>query len=577
MVITLLFGVASGFAGAPAAWLTMLLIDRLTDPQGQSAVTAAALASGALFLSAVGVTAAYASGIAGSRLAAAVRIETESRLALACAAHVGTAFLDDPDEQDRLRLAQRGAHDAPPLVTSSAVEFVSSGASIGGYVVVLLASWPAMLLLLVVVAVPIAFIQRRMGQRAVAVAECTSASFRWTDYFSQLFGDPVSARDMRLYGAERLFARLLRRHLVSALEREVRQEVRASYAQIGFSLLNAALAAGGSAYVAVAAFRGHISVGEFVLFSTAVAAVQARLTGMLELSARIRIALGAFHHYVRFVREVPGSQTGEPAPPLSTGLAFEDVWFRYGPEQPWILRGVSFTIDAGETCGLVGRNGAGKSTVVKLMLRFYEPTQGRILWNGRDVRELDALSLRRRTAGVLQDAVPYELTAVENITLGDLDHYGDVTVGRRAAEQAGVLARLERLPAGLETMLSTRRADADGERGLALSGGEWQRVALARALARESADLLILDEPNAGLDAEAEHDLHVRIMGLGVDRTRLLISHRLSAVRAAGHIVVLDGGRVVEQGSHEDLLETPYLYAHLFNLQAGPYAGSGLR
>jgi ATP-binding cassette subfamily B protein len=186
------------------------------------------------------------------------------------------------------------------------------------------------------------------------------------------------------------------------------------------------------------------------------------------------------------------------------------------------------------------------------------------------------LSLRSRIAGVLQDTVPYELTAVDNITLGDLDHYGEVIVAQRAAEEAGVLARLERLPCGLETMLSTRRADADGDSGSTLSGGEWQRVAIARALARQNADLLILDEPTAGLDPEAEHDLHVRIMRLGVNRTRLLISHRLSALRAADHIVVLDQGRVVEQGRHEELLEARHVYAHLFNLQAAPYAASGI-
>jgi ATP-binding cassette subfamily B protein len=235
-----------------------------------------------------------------------------------------------------------------------------------------------------------------------------------------------------------------------------------------------------------------------------------------------------------------------------------------------VLRGVSFTVPAGGSVALVGLNGAGKSTVVKLLCRFYDPTEGAIRWDGVDLRDLAVDDLRSRIGTLFQDFMSYDLTAAENIGLGDL------TAGRDRIAAAGALsgadATVRDLPAGYDTLLSRTFFDqadlADPRTGVALSGGQWQRVALARAYLRADRDLFVLDEPGAGLDPEAEYEVHRRHRA---GRATLLISHRLNTVRHADHIVVLEDGRVAEEGSHHELVRAGGRYARLFRLQAEGY------
>ena len=570
-VATVGLGVVSGVAAAPAAWLTQQLIDLLGRPKS-SAVEVVALACGAALLTGLGTGAAYVAGIPAARLSARVRIETETRLAAACARFVGTQMLDDPDRQDQLHLAQRGAHEAPSLVTNSAMSWFSAVSGIVAFLAVLYTRWPAMLVAVLVTAVPIALVQRRISRRAVAVAETATTSYRWRDYYSDLFTNPVSARDMRLYGAENLFVHRLRDHLSTALLAETRQQARTAYGQVAFTLTNAVIAGCGAAVVCLAVVRGTITVGEFVLFTTAVAVVQARIATLLGLAAQLHVSLGVFAHYLDFVAQPERSPRGTAtAEPLRRGIELRDVWFRYRDDQPWVLRGAHLRLDAGRIHALVGVNGAGKSTIIKLLLRFHEPTRGRILWDGTDIATIDPDTLRRRMAGVFQDYVPYELTALENITIGDLNHLGDVHRARDAAARANILDTIDDLPAGFDTMLSTRRAGDGGDAGISLSGGQWQRVALARAMMRADADLLILDEPNAGLDPAAEYRLHADLMRLGTTSTRLLISHRLGGLRAADQIIVLHQGTVRESGTHRELMANGDHYHRLFTMQARGY------
>jgi ATP-binding cassette subfamily B protein len=228
---------------------------------------------------------------------------------------------------------------------------------------------------------------------------------------------------------------------------------------------------------------------------------------------------------------------------------------------------------------LVGLNGAGKSTLVKLLCRFYDPDRGRILWDGTDLREIDPAELRERLSVVFQDYATYDLTAAENIGMGDLARLGDHGPVREAAEHAGADAAISRLPQGYDTLLSRMFLPAANqespETGVVLSGGQWQRLALARGLMRADRDLLILDEPSSGLDAEAEHAIQRELRDLRAGRASVLISHRLSSVRDARAIYVLSGGRVAEQGTHEELMAAGGEYRRLFMLQASGYqAGS---
>ncbi len=296
-------------------------------------------------------------------------------------------------------------------------------------------------------------------------------------------------------------------------------------------------------------------------------------TGLIAQVARVSTTLRLFGHYRRLLLAGPDIPDGTGnVPPLRSGIEFRDVWFRYHPDAQWVLRGVSFTIPAGSSAGLVGVNGAGKSTLVKLLCRFYDPTRGTILWDGVDLREMRVAELRKRLSAVFQDFMVYDLTVAENIGLGDLDRIDDLDAVRRAAVAAEVDTKVSGLPRGYQTLISRTFADtAPGAIGTMLSGGERQRLVVARSLLRTGADVLVLDEPSAGLDAAAEYQLNRTLQEHRAGRTCLLISHRLSALRDADLILVLADGRIVESGDHDTLMSTGGEYARLFALQAERY------
>jgi ATP-binding cassette subfamily B protein len=289
-----------------------------------------------------------------------------------------------------------------------------------------------------------------------------------------------------------------------------------------------------------------------------------------------------FGHYrdvVMAAPDLPIAAEPQEAPALLTGVEFRDVWFRYGPDSPWALRGVSLLLPAGKSVGLVGLNGAGKSTLVKLLCRLYDPEAGGIYWDGIDIRDLDLATLRNRVGAIFQDYMAYDLTAAENVGLGDVTQLADLTRIRAAAALAGVDQVLAELPRGYETLLSRiffDNADRDDPAtGVVLSGGQWQRVALARGLMRAGRDLLILDEPTSGLDAEGEFAVHQRLRDARGGRASVLISHRLGTIKDADMIYVMAGGVIVESGRHDQLMAAGGEYHRLFLLQASAYQAAG--
>jgi ATP-binding cassette subfamily B protein len=263
------------------------------------------------------------------------------------------------------------------------------------------------------------------------------------------------------------------------------------------------------------------------------------------------------------IRLTPGAR---PVPvPIRTGFAFEGVGFKYPGSEHWAVRGLDFSLSPGERLALVGENGAGKTTLVKLLARLYDPTEGRILLDGVDLREYDVESLRRNVGVIFQDFVRYDFMLRENIAVGNIGRLGDEPAIKTAAERSLADSVAQRLKGQYDQMLGKR---FDG--GVDLSGGEWQKVALARAYMRD-AQLLILDEPTAALDARAEYEVFLRFSELTKGRMAVLISHRFSTVRMADRILVLKGGELVEQGTHEALVGSGGLYSELFQLQAAGY------
>nr|WP_238341931.1 ABC transporter ATP-binding protein [Actinopolymorpha rutila] len=267
--------------------------------------------------------------------------------------------------------------------------------------------------------------------------------------------------------------------------------------------------------------------------------------------------------------DLPESPDPLPAPrPIRTGIVFEDVRFGYpGRDEP-VLDGLSLHLRPGESCALVGPNGSGKTTLVKLLLRLYDPIAGRVLLDGRDLRDYDLTDLRRELGVLFQDFVRYEFTAGDNIGFGDVAS-PDRREDRRshllaAAERAGAADLLDRLPDGLDTQLGLSFG------GRELSGGEWQKLALARAFARDC-QVLVLDEPTASLDTRTEYDIFQRFAQLTKGRTAVLVSHRFSTVRMADRIVVLRAGRVAEDGTHEELMAAEGEYARMYRTQAAQY------
>lgn len=255
---------------------------------------------------------------------------------------------------------------------------------------------------------------------------------------------------------------------------------------------------------------------------------------------------------------------------LTTGFEFHDVSFRYPGAQQDSLSGVSFSISPGEKIAIVGENGAGKTTLVKLITRLYDPTSGRITLEDRDLREYGVTGLHGLVSVVFQDFVRYNLTVRENIGFGDLGYIGDDERIRQAASKSGAEGIIESLPNRYETMLGLWFSDSGEDEAMDLSIGDWQKIALARAFIR-NAPVLVLDEPTASIDARSESELFERIQQLTESRTVVLISHRFSTVRMADRILVMHAGKIVEQGTHDDLVAAGGRYATLFNLQARRY------
>jgi ATP-binding cassette, subfamily B, bacterial len=344
-------------------------------------------------------------------------------------------------------------------------------------------------------------------------------------------------------------------------------------------VLTALCFAGAVGIVTASVWSGRRTVGDLALTVAALAAVQAGVAAITASLGQLANALALFDNYRDIVdrpasvADTSGEGTGAAVPQqLVCGLTLHDVWFRYDDHLPWVLRGVDLHLAANTSTAIVGLNGAGKPTLVKLICGLYAPTRGSITWDGVPIESFDLAAYRARFSAVFQDFMTYDLTAAENIAMGDLDRRTDRAAIETAAQGAALHDTLLALPAGYDTFLSrVFVAEDSGERGATLSGGQWQRLAIARGLMRVDADVFVLDEPSSGLDPDAEYQLTRTLAEMSSRRTSVLVSHRLSAITDVDNIVVLAGGAVAESGTHAALVAAGGLYRDLFDKQASGY------
>ncbi|WP_233362104.1 ABC transporter ATP-binding protein [Streptomyces sp. GMR22] len=576
LIMYVLITLVAGGLPVATAWLTKLMMDGLVD--GTRPGSLVGLAAGLVAVGAVTGMASELTQYLQAEMNRATGLLSQDRLHTAVDGFTGLGRFENPRFLDRLRLALQAGGASANQVVSGLLGIGRALMTIVGLLGSLFLLSPAMTALVLVAGVPTLLAEIVLSRRQARVYWDIGHTERREFFYSTLLTSVDAAKEIRLFGIGGfLRGRMLADRQASNSARRALDRQQALF-QAGLGLLAALVSGAGLLWAVRTARSGGLSVGDVAIFVAAVAGVQGATAALAGQIANSYQALLMFEHYAVVTTagpDLPVSVTPRPLPRLRQGIELRDVWFRYSDDHPWVLRGVSLRIPHGSTLALVGLNGTGKSTIVKLLCRFYDPTHGAILWDGVDLRDVDPAALRRRIGAVFQDYMRYDITAAENIGLGDLDSFDDRARVQTAAEQAGIHDTLVTLPQGYETLLSRMffmESDKDDpETGVVLSGGQWQRLALARAFLRDQRELMILDEPSSGLDAEAEHEIHASLRRHRGNRTSLLISHRLGTVRDADLIVVLSEGRVVERGNHHALMTAGQVYARLFTLQSTGY------
>ena len=490
-------------------------------------------------------------------------------------------YFEDSEFYDKLTRARREASSRPIALITESFGLIQSLITLVGYGALLLRFSTWAVLALCIATIPATVAEMRYSKLAFKIRNWRSPESRRLMYLEYVLANDEHAKEVKLFG---LGPMLMDRY--KTLSEEFYEQDRQLYVKRAAWTQVLSLVGTGTFYAAYAAMAllaaaGKLTLGNMTLYVMAFRqgqqAFQSALGGIGSMYEH-NLYMSNLWEYLRMAS--PEAATATPlvdrtqltgtGTVLGTGkgkgIELEDVGFRYPGKDAWALRHVTLSIPAGESLALVGENGAGKTTLVKLLTRLYEPTEGRILLDGRDLRAWDVADLRRRFGVLFQDFNQYQLKVRENVGMGSVEHMGDEPRIERAVESGGAREVVSALKEGLEAPLGRWF-----QNGTELSGGQWRKIALARAFMREEADILVLDEPTASLDAEAEHAVFTRFRTLAQGRTTIVISHRFPTVRMAHTIIVLAHGEVVEQGTHEELVALGGRYARMFALQAEGY------
>lgn len=567
----------NALAPAAMAWLSMKVIvngvvDAATNETGWSPLAIPLIALFAVWVASAGLTSF--DGIVRRLLQEKTEVLESGKL-LRKAGTVDIAFFETPRFYDLLHQAvahRWRVHD----VGNRSLTILRQAVSLLAMVSLLAVLHPVAILVLLASALPSLAMQGRFARQRNAYLDEIVRGARIQEYLHELLTSRQSASEVRVFS---LTDHLVGRFLDFAHAQVAvfwNRERRILAADIWLDVLSLAGTGAIWVFAVVEAVGGRISVGDLTLVFTATLQCRGQLDGLVGAIGEIfEGALGAAR-YFRFIDLDPESVAGTLAPrrnpvrripkPLSDGLELRDVGFSYPESSKPVLDGLSLAIPHGSKFALVGENGAGKTTIVKLLARLYDPTVGRVELDGHDLRDYDVGELRQSVSAVFQEFVRYEFSVADNIAFGDVAAIGDRTRVESAARRTGAHGLIEALPAGYDTVLG-RTFDE----GVDLSGGEWQFLAITRAL-MSNAEVLILDEPTAHLDALREQELYERFASLTHGRTVVFVSHRFSTVRMADTIAVIENGRVAEIGSHDELMAQGGEYARMYRVQAARYS-----
>lgn len=478
------------------------------------------------------------------------------------------AHFEDSEFYDKLTRARREASSRPLSLVTRTFGLGQNAISLLSYGSLLLQFSPWAVAVLLLAGLPAFFAETKFSGDAFRLFRWRSPETRMQLYLETVLAREDHAKEVKLFGLGPL---LLGRYrgIFDKLYRDDRDlTVRRESWGFGLGLLGTLSLYGAYAWIAASTVMARITLGQMTMYlalfrqgQSAVSAMLSAIGGMYEDN----LYLSTLYDYLE-TPVPPATGIAQRGAQPDDGIRFEHVGFTYpGASEP-ALHDINLHIRPGESLALVGQNGSGKTTLIKLLTRLYTPDSGRILLDGTDLRDWDEATLLQRIGVIFQDFARYQMRVGENVGAGDVRHFEDAARWREAADKGMASAFIDSLPDGFETQLGKWFND-----GRELSGGQWQKIALARAFMRSRADILVLDEPTAAMDAQAEATIFEHFRELAGNRIAILISHRFSTVRMADQIIVIQDGRIVEHGSHEQLMALAGHYAQLFSLQARGY------